>query len=64
MEVLVLLKNGLTYAEIGSRLFIGERTARTHVVNIQEKLGAANNAQTIARAFELGVLRPLAPPPG
>ena len=64
MEVLVLLKNGLTYAEIGRRLSIGERTARTHVVNIQEKLGAANNAQAIARAFELGHLRPLAPPPG
>jgi len=63
MEVLVLLKDGLTYAEIGSRLSIGERTARTHVVNIQAKLGAANNAQAIARAFELGLLRPLAPPP-
>jgi DNA-binding NarL/FixJ family response regulator len=62
MEVLVLLKDGLTYAEIGSHLSIGERTARTHVVNIQTKLGAANNAQAIARAFELGLLRPLAPP--
>ena len=60
----MLLKNGLTYAEIGSQLSIGERTARTHVVNIQAKLGAANNAQAIARAFELGVLRPLVPPPG
>jgi DNA-binding NarL/FixJ family response regulator len=64
MEVLELLREGLTYAEIGSHLSIGERTARTHVVNIQEKLGAANNAQAIARAFELGLLRPLAPPPG
>jgi DNA-binding NarL/FixJ family response regulator len=64
MEVLLLLKNGLTYADIGSRLSIGERTVRTHVVKIQGKLGAANNAQAIARAFELGHLRPLAPPPG
>jgi len=45
-------------------VFLGERAARTHVVNIQEKLGAANNAQAIARAFKLGHLRPLVPPPG
>jgi DNA-binding NarL/FixJ family response regulator len=64
MEVLVLLKDGLTYAEIGGQLSIGERTVRTHVVNIQVKLGAANNAQAIARAFERGLLRPLAPPSG
>lgn len=64
MEVLTLLKEGLTYAEIGSRLSIGERTARTHVVSIQAKLGAANNAQAIARAFELGLLRPQSAPRG
>ena len=56
-EVLVLLAEGLTYEAIGERLGIAKRTARAHVVAIQEKLDAANNAQVVARGYERGLLR-------
>jgi two-component system NarL family response regulator len=58
MEVLELLREGLTYAEIGQRLGVAQRTARAHVVAVKEKLSAANNAQAVARGFERGLLRP------
>lgn len=57
-EVLVLLAAGLTYEAIGERLGIAKRTARAHVVAIQEKFDAANNAQVVARGYERGLLRP------
>ena len=57
-EVLVLLAEGLTYEAIGARLGIAKRTARAHVVAIQEKFDAANNAQVVARGYERGLLRP------
>jgi DNA-binding NarL/FixJ family response regulator len=61
MEVLELLREGLTYAEIGERLGVAQRTARAHVVAVKEKLAAANNAQAVARGFERGLLRPPRP---
>lgn len=60
-EVLELLREGLTYAEMGLRLAITQRTARAHVVAVREKLSAANNAQAVARGFEQGLLRPRRP---
>jgi len=57
-EVLVLLAEGLTYEAIGERLGIAKRTARAHVVALQEKFDAANNAQVVARGYERGMLRP------
>ena len=56
-EVLALLAAGLTYEAIGERLGIAKRTARAHVVGLQEKFDAANNAQVVARGYELGLLR-------
>jgi len=61
MEVLELLREGLTYAEIGHRLGITQRTVRAHVMAVKEKLSAANNAQAVARGFERGLLRPPRP---
>ena len=57
-EVLVLLAEGLTYEAIGERLGIAKRTARAHVVALQEKFDAANNAQVVARGYARGLLRP------
>ena len=56
-EVLALLAEGLTYEAIGERLGIAKRTARAHVVALQEKFDAANNVQVVARAYERGLLR-------
>jgi DNA-binding NarL/FixJ family response regulator len=57
LEVLHLLREGLTFIEIGHRLSITERTARAHVGAIKEKLGATNTAQAVAKGFEQGLLR-------
>jgi len=56
LEVLKLLREGLTFVEIGHALSITERTARAHVGAIKEKLGATNTAQAVARGFEQGLL--------
>jgi two-component system, NarL family, response regulator len=56
LEVLKLLREGLTFAEMGQLLSITERTSRAHVGAIKEKLGAANTAQAVARGFEHGLL--------
>ena len=54
--VLRMLSDGLGHVEIGERLAISERTARAHVAAVREKLGAANAAQAVAKAFARGLL--------
>ena len=57
VEVLVHLRDGLSYQDIGRRMAIAERTARAHVAAIKEKLAAATAAQCVSRGYELGILR-------
>lgn len=56
IEVLRLLRDGLTLEEIGRQLGITFRTARAHAAALKEKLNAANTAQVVARGFERGLL--------
>ena len=51
-EVLALLGRGFSNKEIGSELFITERTARTYVSNILGKLGLASRTQAALWAVE------------
>jgi DNA-binding NarL/FixJ family response regulator len=55
-EVLELLVDGLAISQIARRLFISESTAKTHVANIYEKLGAGNRAQAVMAAVRLGLV--------
>jgi DNA-binding NarL/FixJ family response regulator len=55
-EVLQLLGEGLGVAEVGQRLFISLSTAKTHVANIYDKLGATNRAQAIMFAISAGLM--------
>jgi DNA-binding NarL/FixJ family response regulator len=50
LEVLRLLGEGLTNAEIAGRLFISTKTAGNHVSNVLMKLGVRNRAQAAAVA--------------
>ncbi len=50
VEVLRLLGEGLTNAEIAARLYISTKTAATHVGNILSKLGLRNRAEAAAYA--------------
>lgn len=56
-EVLALIRQGFTNAEIGRLLGITERTARAHVGSLLVKLDAADRAAAVARGFELGLLK-------
>jgi DNA-binding NarL/FixJ family response regulator len=55
-EVLDLLVDGLTIAQIGRRLYIAEATVKTHVAKIYQKLGAGNRAQAVMAAVRLGLV--------
>ncbi len=59
-EVLVLLAEGLSNREIARRLSISERTARTHVSNILDKLGVRSRTQAALYAIQQG-LAPASP---
>jgi DNA-binding CsgD family transcriptional regulator len=55
-EVLALLADGLSNRDIGSRLFISEKTAGRHVSNIFTKLGVHTRARAARIAAERGWL--------
>jgi two-component system, NarL family, nitrate/nitrite response regulator NarL len=57
MEVLDCLAQGMTSAQIANGLFITENTVKTHVRHILEKLEAANRAEAVSRAIQLGLIR-------
>jgi DNA-binding NarL/FixJ family response regulator len=56
VEVLRLLREGLTAVEIADRLEISPRTTRGHIEAIKTRLGAANATQAVAIGFERGLL--------
>jgi DNA-binding CsgD family transcriptional regulator/tetratricopeptide (TPR) repeat protein len=56
VEVLRLLGQGCTNAEIASQLVVSVRTVDSHVAAVLAKLGAASRREAAARAAELGVL--------
>lgn len=56
-EVLQLLADGLSVAQISRDLYISESTTKTHISKLYEKLGAGNRAQALMSALRLGLLR-------
>lgn len=55
-EVLQLVAEGRTSAEIANRLFISPRTAEGHRANLMRKLGLQTNADLIRLALKRGIL--------
>jgi DNA-binding NarL/FixJ family response regulator len=55
-EVLGLVAEGRTNAEIAAALVLSEHTVHRHVANILAKLGCSSRAAAVARATEEGLL--------
>ncbi len=56
IQVLELMAQGLTDAEIADRLRVGIATVYTHGDDVRAKLGARNRAQAVAKGYERGYL--------
>jgi DNA-binding NarL/FixJ family response regulator len=56
-EVLQLVASGMSDREIGDRLFISHRTARTHVSNILGKLDVPSRSAATSFALREGLVR-------
>jgi DNA-binding CsgD family transcriptional regulator len=54
-EVLVLVQQGSSNAEIAARLFLSEKTVHHHVSAILRKLGVSSRTQAVSEAARLGI---------
>jgi DNA-binding NarL/FixJ family response regulator len=56
LEVVGLMKLGLSNRQIAEKLVISPGTAKNHVEHIIQKLGVSDRTQAVVRALELGIL--------
>ena len=56
-DVLRLVAQGHSNAEIAAELFLGVETVKTHVRNMLAKLGARDRVQAVVKAYESGFIR-------
>ena len=57
VEVLELVARGKGNKEIARSLWISEATVKSHLLHINDKLGAADRASAVAAAMKRGILR-------
>jgi len=57
IEVLRLVADGASNADVAARLHITDATVKTHLVHVFSKLGVTSRTAAVARARAVGVLR-------
>ncbi len=62
-EVLTLLAQGLSNADVAVQLFISVATVRTHLARVMMKLGVREKAQAVAAAYQTGLVTAPRPSP-
>ncbi|MFC8303990.1 response regulator [Specibacter sp. NPDC057265] len=60
LDVLVLLAEGLTNAEIGRRLFIESTTVKYHLAGLLQKIAAKDRLQAVLWGIRAGLVDPFA----
>ena len=55
-EILILVAEGHTNAEIAKKLFISEKTVQTHRSNILDKLGIHDRTELVRYAIRIGLI--------